>query len=143
MSGNPAHYVTLGGECFEISPQGKVDPVTRDGLVYKFHVPDLKKNRGMRLVSVFAAGSLEITVSNYEQRIEIACINAIRRAFDNETLSFDQPSDERYYKEIQLSASDLVNKVTRTDAEIRQYIVHKSHWLAYRFPMQPQPDGII
>jgi pyrimidine deaminase RibD-like protein len=143
MSGNPAHYVTLGGECFELSPQGKADPVTRDGLVYKFHVTDLKKNRGMRLVSVFAAGSLEITVSDYEQRIEIACINAIRRAFDNGTLSFDQPSDERYYKEIQLSASDLENKVTRTDAEIRQYIVHKSHWLAYRFPMQPQPDGII
>jgi len=143
MSDNAAYYVTLGGDCFEVSPQGKVDPVTRDGLLYKFHVTDLKKNRRMRLVSVFAAGSLQITVSDYEQRIEVACINAIRRAFDNETVSFDQPSDERYYKEIQLSVSDFENQVTRTDAEIRQYIVHKAYWLAYRFPMQPQPDSII
>jgi pyrimidine deaminase RibD-like protein len=143
MSDNGAYYVTLGGECFEVSPQGKVDPVNRLGLLHKFHLTDLKKKRGMRLVSVFAAGSLEITVSDYEQRIEVACINAIRRAFDNETVSFDKPSDERYYKEIQLSASDLENQATRTDAEIRQYIVHKAYWLAYRFPMQPQPDGII
>ena len=37
MSDNAAYYVTLGGDCFEVSPQGKVDPVTRDGLLYKFH----------------------------------------------------------------------------------------------------------
>lgn len=143
MTQKPTDCVTLGGECLEISLQGRVDPVTRDGLLYKFHISDLKKNHPMRLVSVFAAGSLEITVSNYKQRIEIACINTIRRAFDNGKLSFDQPSDGRHYEEIQLSASDLENQVTRSDAEIRQYIVHKAYWLAYRFPMQPQPDGIV
>lgn len=140
MSGNPAYYVTLGGECFEVSPQGKVDPVNRDGMLYKFHLTDLKMRRGKRLVSVFATGSVETTLQG---RIETACINAIRRAFDNGTLSFDQPSDERHYKEIQLSASDLENQGTRTDAEVRQYIAHKAYWLACRFPMQPQPDGII
>lgn len=140
MSNNAAYYVTLGGECFEVSPQDKVDPVNRLGLLYKFHLTDLKKKRGMRLVSVFATGSVETALQG---RVETAFINAIRRGFDDGTLTFDDPSDERYYKEIPLSPSDLKNNVTRTDAEIREYIVHKAYWLAYRFPMQPQPDGII
>ena len=140
MSDNAAYYVTLGGECFEVSPQGKVDPVNRLGLLHKFHLTDLKKKRGMRLVSVFAIGSVE-TAS--QGRVEAACINAIRRGFDDGKLGFDDPSDERYYKEIPLSQSDLKNDVTRTDAEIMEYIVHKAYWLAYRFPMQAQPDGII
>jgi len=63
MTQKPTNYVTLGGDCLEISPQGIVDPVTRDGLLFKFHTTDLKKNHPMRLVSVFAAASLEITVS--------------------------------------------------------------------------------
>src|SRR5215469_13552924 len=143
MSDNSAYYVTLGGDCFEISPQGKVDPVNRDGLLYKFHLTDKKKNRGKRLVSVFATGSMETAVPDYQRRIQTACINAIRRAFDNGTLSFDQSSDEHHYKEIRLSASDLENQEARTDADIRQYIVQKAYWLGYRFPMQPQADEII
>ena len=130
MTQKPTNYVTLGGDCLEISPQGRLDPVNRDGLLYRFHITDLKKEHPMRLVSVFAAGSLEITVSNYEQHIEIACINTIRRAFDNGKLSFDHSSDGRYYEEIQLSASDLENQMTRSDADIRQYILHKAYWLA-------------
>jgi pyrimidine deaminase RibD-like protein len=140
MNDNSAYYVTLRGECFQIVLQGKVDPVNRDGLLYKFHLTDLKKSRGKRLVAVFATGSVE-TVS--QGRIEAACINAIRRAFDTGTLSFDHPPDERYYKEIPLSASDFENQETRTDAEIRQYIVQKAYWLAYRFPMQPHAEGIV
>jgi len=46
MSDNAAYYVTLGGECFEVLPQGKVDPVDRLGLLHKFHLIDLKKKRG-------------------------------------------------------------------------------------------------
>lgn len=115
MGDNAAHYVTLGDECFVLTPQGKVDPVNRDGVVYKFHVTDFKNNRGKQLVSVFVTGSVETS----PQRTDAACISAIRRAFDNGTLSFDQPSGEHNYKEIQLSASDLENQVTRSDAEIR------------------------
>ena len=133
-------FTLVGESRFEVTPQGKVDPVDRLGMPYKFHLTDLKRNRGMRLVSVFAFGSVE-TASHHN--IETACINAIRRAFDNGTLNFDQPSDERHYKEIRLSASDSENQGSRQDAEVRQYIVHKAYWLAYRFPNQPQPDGII
>jgi hypothetical protein len=94
MSDNPAYYVTLGGECFEVSAHGKIDPVSRDGLLYKFHLTDLKKTRRKRLVSVFATGSVETALHG---PIETACINAIRRAFDKGTLSFDQPSDKHNY----------------------------------------------
>ena len=133
----------MGGECFEAAPRGELDPVDRDGLLYKFHLTDMAKSRGKRLVSVFAAGSLELALPDYEQRIQTTCLNAIRRAFDRGGLSFDEPSDEHHYKEIQLSASDLEKQGTRTDVEVRQYVVQKAYWLAYRFPMQPQPDGII
>lgn len=143
MNDNSTHYVTLGGECFEASPRGELDPVDRDGLLYKFHVADMAKSRGKRLVSVFAAGSFELTLPDYERRIQTVCLNTIRRAFDSRGFSFDQPDDEHNYRELQLSTSDFEKQRTRTDAEIRQYIVHKAYWLAYRFPMQPQPDGII
>jgi pyrimidine deaminase RibD-like protein len=143
MNHNSTHYVTLGGECFEASLRGELDPVDRDGLLYKFHLADMAKSRGNRLVSVFAAGSLELALPDYKRRIQTVCLNVIRRAFDSSGFGFDQPSDEYNYKEIQLSASDFEKQRTRTDAEIREYIVHKAYWLAYRFPMQPQPDGII
>src|SRR6266852_2194196 len=142
MNDNSTRYVTLGGECFEASPRGELDPVDRDGLLYKFRLTDMAKSRGKRLVSVFAAGSVELALPDYKRRIQTICLNAIRRGFDSGSLSFDDPSDEHHYKEIQLSASDLEKQRTQTDAEVRQYIVQKAYWLAYRFPMQPQPDGI-
>ena len=143
MNDNSIHYVTLGGECFEASTRGELDPVDRDGLLYEFHLADMAKSRGKRLVSVFAAGSLELTLPDYKRRIQSVCLNTIRRAFDSSGFSFDQPDDEHNYRELQLSASDFEKQRTRTDAEIRQYLVHKAYWLAYRFPMQPQLDGII
>jgi hypothetical protein len=59
MNDNSTRSVTLGGECFESSPWGELDPVDRDGMLYKFHLTDMANSRGKRLVSVFAAGSLE------------------------------------------------------------------------------------
>jgi len=91
MNHNSAYHVTRGGECLEIAPQSTVDPVNRDGVLYKFHVTDLRKNRGKRLVSVFATGSVETPVPDHQRRIQTACINTIRSAFDEGTLSFDQP----------------------------------------------------
>jgi pyrimidine deaminase RibD-like protein len=143
MNDNSTHHVTIGGECFEASPRGELGPVVRDGLVYKFQLADMAKSRGKRLASVFAAGSLELTLPDYKQRIQTVSLNTIRRAFDSGSFSFDQPDDAHNYKELQLSASDFERQRTQTDAEIRQYIIHKAYWLGYRFPMQPRPDGII
>lgn len=57
-------------------------------------------------------------------------------------MNFDQPQDHHPYTELSLSREDF-QPPARTDAEIRQYIVHKAHWLAYRFPRQTQTDGIL
>jgi pyrimidine deaminase RibD-like protein len=136
-------FVTLGGECLEASLRGELDPVNRDGLLYKFHLTDMQKNRGKRLVSVFAPGSVELALPDHKQRIQTIILNVIRRSFDNGDMSFDQPFDEHHYKEISLSTSDLEKQPIRSDTEIQQYIIHKAYWLAYRFPMQPQREGII
>lgn len=99
--------------------------------------------RGKRLVSVFISGTLVATCANYTSRAEIVRFNAIRRAFDRGALSFDAPFDEGHYTELSLLSEDFQAQQARTDAEIRQYIVHKAYWLAHRFPTQPQTDGIL
>jgi pyrimidine deaminase RibD-like protein len=135
--------VTVGGECFGVAARSVLDLRERDGLLYKFHLTDMFSDRGIRRVSVFAAGTLEIVLPNYKSRVGTACVNAIRRAFDAGILRFDAPFDEQHYTQLQLSELDFENQRARTEPEIRQYIIHKAYWLAYRFPAQPEETGII
>lgn len=143
MSGSPERFVTLHGECIEAELQSVDEYQERDGLLHKFYLTDMVSKRGKRLVSVFVNGTLAVSCANYRPRVEIVRINAIRRAFDEGTLSFDAPFDEHHYKELSLSPQDFQAQQTRTDGEIRQYIIHKAYWLAYRFPTHRQTEGIL
>lgn len=141
MSG-AIRLVTLRGECFEAELRSVDEYQERDGLLHKFYLTDMARKRGKRLVSVFISGTLKATCANYSSPVEIVRFNAIRRAFDQDALSFDGPVDERNYTELSLSPQDFQTQA-RTDAEIRQYIIHKAYWLAYRFQIHAQTEGII
>jgi pyrimidine deaminase RibD-like protein len=143
MSGGPERFVTLHGECFEAELRSVDEYQERDGLLHKFYLTDMVSKRGKRLVSVFVSGTLAVICANYRSRVEIVRINAIRRAFDEGTLSFDAAFDEHHYKELSLSPQDFQAQQTRTDAEIRRYIIHKAYWLAHRFPIRAQTGSIL
>jgi hypothetical protein len=143
MNGESFRLVTLCGECFEAAPRGVLEYVERDGVLYKYRLTDMVGNRGKRLVSLFASGTLGVVVARQKPRIPVVCFNSIRRAFDNGSLSFDAPLDEDHYTELPLLESDFQTQRAQTDPEIRQYIVHKASWLAYRFPIQPHPTDVL
>jgi len=143
MSSGLIRLVTVGGECFEAEPRSIDEYHERDGLLHKFYLTDLVSKRGKRLVSVFVNGTLAATCPNYGPHVEIVRLNAIRRAFDQGALSFEAPFDERYYRELSLSSQDFRTQQARTDTEIRQFIIHKAYWLAHRFPIYAQTDGIF
>ena len=81
--------VTLGGECFdaEYIDAGHTDG--REGTLFYFKLHDLVKDRGLRNVSLFLSGMDRIFVEDYDTRIETVRLNALRRAFDLGTFSFD------------------------------------------------------
>jgi hypothetical protein len=143
MSGGPVRLVTLGGECFEAELRSVDEYQERDGLLHKFYLTDSVSKRGKRLVSVFVSGTLAATCANFESRVEIVRFNAIRRAFEQGALSFNAPFVEHQYTELSLSPQDFQTQQARTDAEIRQYIVHKAYWLAHRFPVHSQAGGVL
>ena len=143
MSGGLVRLATLNGECFEAELRSVDEYQERDGRLHKFYVTDMVSERGKRLVSVFVSGTLVTTGANYESRAEIVRLNAIRRAFDQAALSFDAPFDEHHYTELAMSLEDFQIQQSRTDVEIRRYIIHKAYWLAYRFPVHAQTRGIL
>jgi len=142
MSGGPERFVTIGGECFVTELRSAQEYEGRDGVLHKFHLTDKVNKRGKRLVSVFAAGTLEVTCANFNSRLPIVCSSVIRRAFDTGALSFDALFDDQNYTELWLSTQDFQTPA-RTDAEIRQYIIHKAYWLAYKFPFNQDAGGIL
>src|ERR1019366_8212232 len=126
MNGETFRVVTVGGECFEAAPRGVGEYAGRDGLLYKFHVTDMVRNRDTRLVSLFASGTLGVVVAGQKQRIPLVCCNAMRRAFDKGALNFDGPYDAHQYTELPLLESDFLPQQARSDPQIRQYIIHKA-----------------
>lgn len=124
-----ARVVTRFGECFEVQFQRKRDVDSRDGLLYLYHLLDSAKSRGLRRVSVFRVGS---TIPNFDNRIDPALLNRLRRGFDSGEITFDVPESANY-KEIVLDYSDFDPQPPATDEEIRQFIVHTVYWLSYRY----------
>jgi pyrimidine deaminase RibD-like protein len=135
--------VTIGGECFEAELRSVSEYQERDGVVHKFYLTDKASKRGKRLVSVFISGTLVASCANYTSRADIVRLNAIRRAFDQGAVNLDALFDERHYTELALSPQDFQIQQTRTDGEIRRYIIHKAYWLAYRFPIHAQAGDIL
>jgi hypothetical protein len=128
----PLKFVTIGGECFQLEAKGEMEPQNRDGIVYKFHVTDLAKNRGKRLVSVFSYGP-NTELPDYKERVAVVCLNTIRRAFDSTTLNFDAPYDEGKYKELPLDASSFQPQPPATDIQIQDLIKNQAYWLGHRY----------
>ena len=128
--------VTRSGECFDVQPQGTDRGGNRDGILHYFHLIDLVKSRGMRMVSVFRGGPRDFyapTVAEFDRRIDTVLLNTIRRGFDSGELTFDVPEGATYYKEILLSDSDFKPHASASDQEIRQFIVHEAYWLSFRY----------
>src|SRR5690349_2808223 len=98
--------VTMGGECFDaqfIDP-GQADG--RDGTLFFFKLRDLVKDRGFRNVSLFLSGTDRVFVEDYDARIQTVTLNALRRAFDSGTITFDLPAIPDRYYELHLRATD-------------------------------------
>ena len=137
-------FVTLSGECFDAEFQGEARGGRRLGTVHLFRLRDLRSGRGDLLVSLFRSEQLKLLNPNYGSRIELARINAIRRAFDTGKLSFGMRRDEHMYQSLDLEDSDLEQLPLVADADIRQFMTHKAYWLGYMHPVfQPnEPIGL-
>src|SRR5258708_18131740 len=123
-------FVTIGGECFQLAPQGNREAFNRDGQLYKFHVTDCKKDRGKRLVSVFVVFS-NSEQSDAQEHVDIACLNTIRRAFDCGELSFDAPYEQSTYKELRLDRSGFAPHKKVTDNQILPFVKNTAYWLGF------------
>jgi hypothetical protein len=132
---NAKILVTIGRECFEAGYLGSGDSGGRDGVLYRFRLRDLLKDRGERLVSLFRTGTDRVSIENYEARIATVRLNVLRRAFDSGTLSFDAPFDSDKYHELPLRASDFQPQPQKKadDETIRRFIKFGAYCLAFRF----------
>jgi hypothetical protein len=135
---NALAYITRNGECFEATLESTDRWPNRDGIFYLFRLKDLVKNRGTRLVSLGRFGPKDLLDPQYDSRIEAVRFNALRRAFDQGELSFDN-LDERGCKELRLSYSDFQPQAASSDPEVRQFIMHKAYWcfqIAHQYLVQ-------
>jgi predicted nucleotide-binding protein len=124
--------VTLGGEVFEIAYQRKEQADNRDGVLYLFTITDRKSGRGMRHVMLYRGGPRDWYAQDYDSRIEVVRLNAIRRAFDSNRISFDAPFEEDRYIELKLQKSDFDAGSPATDSQIREFTRLTAFWLGYK-----------
>lgn len=132
--------VTLSGECFdaEYIDAGHTDG--REGTLFYFKLQDLVKARGVRNVSLFLSGMEQIFVEDYDARIETARLNAVRRAFDLGTFSFEIPAIPDRYYELNLRAADFQSQKKVSDQAIRRFIKVGAYWLGFKlYPDGPKP----
>ena len=134
---NGIALITLSGECFEVAFGGTEHAGNRDGVLYLFRLEDLKSKRGTRLVSIFRSGQIKLWRKDYDLRIANVRLNAIRRAFDSGTLSFDVPFNEHTYTEIVLQSSEFDSPSPASVEEIKRFIKHTAYWA---FKLNPRPD---
>jgi hypothetical protein len=138
MSSDIVKLVTREGECFDADFQGKQVPHDRDGVFYLFYVTDRKGDRGKRLVSLFRSGPAKLGIKDYDARVEVVRLNALRRAFDSGVLSFDAPvRDESRFKEVRLDTADFKVQPAATSDQIKSFIKHKAYWLGFKYNEKP------
>lgn len=126
------NVVTLSGEVFEVAYQRKESASDRDGVFYLCTVNDRKKGRGMRHVMLFRGGPKDHYAQDYDERIEVVRLNAIRRAFDSGLISFDAPFEEDTYIELKLRKADFQRASPANDEQIRSFIKQTAFWLGYK-----------
>ena len=137
---NAKILVTISGECFEAEFLGAGDSGGRDGVLYRFRLRDLLKDRGERLVSIFRTGTERVSMENYDARIAGVRLNVLRRAFDSGAFSFDTPVDDDRYHELRLRLSDFQPQKKADDGTIRQFIKFGAYCLGFKYrPNHPNP----
>ncbi len=130
-------FVTFGGECFDAKFEGEERDGRRIGTVHLFRLRDVRSGRGELLVSLFGSEQIKLLNPSYAARVEVARINAIRRAFDAGKLSFDKPYEEHTYQPLDMKDSDFKQQPLVGDPEIRQFMMHEAYWVSYRHPTHP------
>jgi hypothetical protein len=137
---NSKILVTISGECFEAEFLGAGDSGGRDGVLYRFRLRDLLKDRGERLVSMFRTGTERVSMENYDAGIVSVRLNVMRRAFDSSAFSFDSPVDDDRYHELRLRLSDFQPQKKADDETIRQFIKFGAYCLGFKYrPNHPNP----
>jgi|SRR5215472_1522815 len=132
--------VTLSGECFDAEYIDARHTDGQDGTLFYFKLQDLVKDRGLRNVSLFLSGMDRIFVEDYDARIETVRLNALRRAFDLGTFSFDTPAIPDRYYELHLTATDFHPQKKASDEVIRRFIKVGAYWLGFKLcPEGPNP----
>jgi serine/threonine protein kinase len=126
------NVVTLSGEVFEVAYQRKESADDRDGILYLFTITDCKRRRGLRHVMLFRGGAKDYYAQDYEERIGVVRLNAIRRAFDSGLISFDAPFEQDKYIELKLRKSDFQRGLPANDGQIRDFIKQTAFWLGFR-----------
>ena len=64
LNKSPIKLVTLSGECFQVAFQREMEHPSNLSVLYHFHVTDLVKSRGIRLVSILADLTMEVEVAD-------------------------------------------------------------------------------
>jgi hypothetical protein len=77
----------------------------------------------------------------YDRREELVIVNAIRRAFDHDSLDFDARVDGAPYTEISLQPSDFAQQPRKSEKDIKSYIIVKAYLLSYLHPVAPHSSG--
>jgi hypothetical protein len=145
ISTKSRRLVTAKGECFDVEYHGNI-PGNRDGAFHDFRLYDVVRKRGVLQLAATRSGQRDAytsSVPEYERREDTVILNAIRRAFDRDILSFNDPIDASLRKEIALEPSDFTKQPARSDKDIKYYITHKAYLLSYRYPQQSQPAGVL
>src|SRR5215472_5438457 len=134
--------VTLSGECFDAEYIDARHTDGQDGTLFYFKLQDLVKDRGLRNVSLFLSGMDRIFVEDYDARIETVRLNALRRAFDLGTFSFDTPAIPDRYYELHLTATDFHPQKKASDEVIRRFIKVGAYWLVFKLCPEGQTPSV-
>jgi pyrimidine deaminase RibD-like protein len=145
ISTKPCRLVTLKGECFDVEYHGNV-PGNRDGVLHHFHLNDVLMKRSVLRVSAFRGGARTTytsTVAEYDRREGTVILNAIRRAFDNDVISFGVPTPDSAYSEIALQPADFSKQPQKSDKDVKSYVVYKAYLVGYRYPVRGQTGNVL
>jgi len=132
--------VTQTGECFRAHlnrSKGSFDDERR----HEFRVEDLKANRGVRGVIVVFTRMAIVNAGDFKSREHILYWNAIRRAFDENRVSFEiEPEDPDKYIELKVKWADIDGSQGQAvDENIVNYLMAKAYWLGYKYKPYENP----
>ena len=70
-------------------------------------------------------------------------LNAIRRAFDGDLISFGIPTPDSACREIALQPADFSKQPRKNDKDVRSYVTHKAYLVGYRYPVKVETGNAL